>query len=57
VSVTITRRFNATAKDPFEITIEDDREHRVALHAKDRPGSDRILLALIDHLLDFEILN
>lgn len=57
MSVTITRPFNPGYKDPFEITIEDDEEHRIVLHAKDRTASDAILIALIDHLQSFEIQN
>lgn len=56
MAVRITRPFNANYKDPFEITITVSDGPRIVLHAKDRTGSDKILIALMDHLLDAEIL-
>lgn len=53
--VTISRPFNPTHNDPFEIHLSHDVFPTIVLHAKDRPGSDRILIALLENLLDIEI--
>jgi len=54
MAITIFRPFNAAAQDPFEIQISKDAYDTIVLHAKDRPGSDRILIALLENLVDAE---